>query len=355
MKSPEYVTHGTPSEKDAKNIEKKGFKAEEGRATVSTNLLYAYEWATDLSRRHGSKSETKPNEGEEGRIVIMKVPEGKRVDYATHSNIEVDKDKKEVSAYVDKYVSGKKQLAIYESENPKIRREEIENAKEEISSLKEEAEKYLKSLDIDSSRIKSREDLVKQIENFDIGKQIEILKSVEDYDKKINSKRKEAEIPLSLDQESILLSVRPSKELGKELEKFKSEIVNLKSPDLEEYLEKLSEIIEKDKNNYIGSTDVKSVLKNLLETTTESIVINHVRSLEMDVKHANGYKFKDRGDVVYPDKEINSQELREKLEAVKRKIDEKDFVLGSESLTRYIKTSVNHLLNELEGDKNSAS
>jgi hypothetical protein len=159
------------------------------------------------------------------------------------------------------------------------------------------------------------------LKRFEIEQRIEILKTLEGYEKQIATKKKEAEIPLSLEQENVLLSIRPSEELGRELERFKTDITNLRSPDLEDYLTKLSEIIEKDKSNYIGDEDVKSILKNLLESTIESIVINNVRSLAMDVRRANGYRFKDRGDVEYSEKEIDPQELREKLESVRERIE----------------------------------
>jgi hypothetical protein len=35
--NPEFVVHGTASEKDAKGIENEGFRAQEGRATVSAD------------------------------------------------------------------------------------------------------------------------------------------------------------------------------------------------------------------------------------------------------------------------------------------------------------------------------
>ena len=56
MKSPEFITHGTSSEKDAEKIKNEGFEAQEGRATVSGDLIYAFEWATKQERRKGSKS-----------------------------------------------------------------------------------------------------------------------------------------------------------------------------------------------------------------------------------------------------------------------------------------------------------
>ena len=47
-------------------------------------------------------------------MVIMKVPEDKSVNYATHTNIEIDESSKEITGYSSKYESGRKQLAIYD-------------------------------------------------------------------------------------------------------------------------------------------------------------------------------------------------------------------------------------------------
>ena len=44
----------------------------------------------------------------------MKVPEDKSVNYATHTNIEIDESSKEITGYSSKYESGRKQLAIYD-------------------------------------------------------------------------------------------------------------------------------------------------------------------------------------------------------------------------------------------------
>ncbi|MDP7466399.1 MAG: hypothetical protein QGH85_02135 [Candidatus Pacebacteria bacterium] len=74
MKSPEFIAHSMSSEKDAEKIKNEGFEAQEGRATVSGDLIYAFEWATTQERRKGSKSESEIGEEEKGRMIILKVP-----------------------------------------------------------------------------------------------------------------------------------------------------------------------------------------------------------------------------------------------------------------------------------------
>ena len=174
MRSPEYVTHGTSSEADAEKIQQEGFEAQEGRATVSGDLIYAFEWATKQEKRNGSKSETEIEEGEKGRMVIMKVPEDKSVDYATHTGIEVDDEVKEVSGYTSKYVSGRKQLAIYDEGDVVEKREKIEKAKQDLKEIDVKLSNFLGENGIDSEQVKSKEDLIDAIQTFDIEKKIEI-------------------------------------------------------------------------------------------------------------------------------------------------------------------------------------
>lgn len=113
MKSPEYIVHGTSSEEDALKIEEHGFEADEGRASVSTDLIMAFNWALNKEKRKASKSETEVKEDEEGRIIIMGVPEDKVIDYGEQTEIEVDDNKKEVTGFVSRYENGRRYLAIY--------------------------------------------------------------------------------------------------------------------------------------------------------------------------------------------------------------------------------------------------
>lgn len=105
--------HGTSSEKDSNQIEIEGFNATEGRATVSADLIYALDWATEQERRKSSQSPTETSPTEQGRIVVLKVPEGYKVNYATHTNVEINDAEKEITGYPKKFASGRRQLGIY--------------------------------------------------------------------------------------------------------------------------------------------------------------------------------------------------------------------------------------------------
>jgi hypothetical protein len=296
MKSPEYISHGTSSKEDAEGIQEKGFEAQEGRATVSGDLIYAFDWATTQERRRGSKSESSVGEEERGRILIMKVPRDKSIDYATHTDIKVDDELKEVTGYSSKYESGRKQLAIFQEGDIVEKREEIERAKEELKDLNKELSNYLKEYNINLDNFKSRGDLAEVLQAFDIDKKIEILKTIEGFEKRLSDKRKEAEPDIQIAQENILMSVVPTVELGEKLAEFKQKIKNLKKVDLENFTAAIAKIIEDNSENFLASgLDVREVVTSLLVTTMEAEVVNMVRSLAIDVKRVQGFKIYNRG------------------------------------------------------------
>ncbi len=349
MKSPEFITHGTSSEKDAEKIKKEEFEAQEGRATVSGDLIYAFEWATKQERRKGSKSESEIGEEEKGRMVIMKVPEDKSVDYATHTDIEVDETSKEITGYSSKYESGRKQLAIYDEGDVGEKREKIEQAKKELKEIDAQFSAFFRENNIDSDQIKSKEDLIEAIKSFDIEKKIEILKKAEELEKQRTEKRKEAEPNVAISQENILMSIVPTAELGERLGELSQKIRNLETVDLENFTDEISKIIEDNKENFLASgLDVREVVENLLTSTMETEVVNMVRSLSMDVKRAQGYEIYNRGKDEVKEKVVDKEQLRQKLEKILSIVEADNFDIGMENLNRYIRMNTRKLLEELK-------
>jgi len=349
MKSPEFITHGTSSEKDAEKIKNEGFEAQEGRATVSGDLIYAFEWATKQERRKGSKSESEIGEEEKGRMVIMKVPEDKSVDYATHTDIEVDESSKEITGYSSKYESGRKQLAIYDEGDVVEKREKIEQAKKELKEIDSQFSAFFRENNIDPDQIKSKEDLVEAIKSFDIEKKIEILKKAEELEKQRAEKRKLAEPNVAISQENILMSVVPTVKLGEKLGELSQKIRGLEKVELENFTEELSKIIEENKENFLASgLDVREVVGNLLTSTMETEVVNMVRSLSIDVKRAQGYEIYNRGKDEVKEKEVDKGQLKEKLEKILSIVEADNFDIGMENLNRYIRMNVKRLLEELK-------
>lgn len=117
MKSPEYIVHGTSSDDNAEKIVKEGFVAEEGRATVSTDLIMAFKWANDRQKMKASRGEAEVSPDDLGRIVFMKTPEDKVVDYGEDTNINIDEEDKKISGFVSRYKSARRYLALYNEKN----------------------------------------------------------------------------------------------------------------------------------------------------------------------------------------------------------------------------------------------
>lgn len=348
MKSPEFIAHGTTSSEDAKKIEADGFFAQQGRATVSADLIYAFGWATEEERRRGSKSESEIDADETGRIIILKTPEDREVDFATHTDISIDDEKKEVTGYSLKYVGGRKQLGIYSEGDSVQKRKDIEGVKQEIADVRQEAKTYLEEVGLDASSITSKEDLISATDHLDVTEQIQVVEAVNAFRDRLSALRQEAEVPIDVAKEDILMSIVPSPELGAKLGRLKKAIYALETIDLDSYVSELASTIEADENNFLVSgVDVEQVMKALLVTTLEAEVMTMVRSLAMDVKRAQGYTVFNRGGDDLVAKQVNKDVLKDKLESVRDKVEVEDFDIGVESLNRYIKMSLKKMLEEL--------
>jgi hypothetical protein len=348
MKSPDVVVHGTSSEGDAEKIKSEGFKVQEGRATVSGDLIYAFDWATNQERRRGSKSEAEVAEEETGRMVIMGVPEDKSIDYATHTSIEVDEESQEVTGYSSKYVSGRRQLAVYAEGDVKEKRGKIEKTKQELKELTEGFFSFLRGHGVDPERVKSKEDLVEAIKLFELTQKVEILKKAEEFERQRTEKRKEAELETSLAPENVLMSVVPTKQLGEKLDELSVQIRNLETVDLARFTEEVSVLIEQNEKNFLSSgINVREVVGNLLSTTFETEVVNMMRSLAGDVARARGFTIYNRGREEKIEKPVDVGQLREKIEKLKKVVESDDFNTGMEKLNRYVKMSVQRLAKEM--------
>jgi len=349
MKSPEYIIHGTSSKEDAESIEKAGFEALEGRATVSTDLIYAFDWATNLERRSGSKSEAEVQENEKGKIIIMKVPEDKSVDYATHTSIEVDESSKKVTGYSSKYESGRKQLAIYNENEVVDKRKQIEQAKQELKKIESELSNFLSENNVNPEQIKSKDDFLEAIKDLDTEKKIEILKKAEEFEGRIAEKKKEAEPDVFISPENVLMSIIPTLELGEKLQNLQQRIKNLETVDIENFVEEVSKIIEENKENFLASgLDVREIIGNLVRSTMEAEIVNMIRTLSVNVKRAQGYEIYNRGEEELKEKEIDKMHLLQKLEKIKSIVESENFDIGMENLNRYLRLNIGKLLGELK-------
>lgn len=113
MRKLEYLTHGTiVSEKDAHTIENQGFEALEGRATVSGDLTYAFDWVTN-KKRHEGKFDI--SQRAERKIIALNLPDNKEIFYDINDGgVIVNNERKEILGKTARYPSRRRHLAIYE-------------------------------------------------------------------------------------------------------------------------------------------------------------------------------------------------------------------------------------------------
>lgn len=289
MKSPEFVVHGTASDEEGESILQTGFETKHGRPTVSGDLIYALEWAQDekkkdiRSRRdHGIPISSQ----DRGRIIVIRTPDDLQVDYGTGNTIEIDDERKEISGYPMIYVGGRKQLGMY----------------------------YTNSSSRDQKRALEEKNIQRE--------------------------------PLSLGPESICMSIMPTPELTAVLNELKETIRQLETPDLQQKADELTQIILKTPENTIASNvDVRSTVRQLLDTTLETEVVSRIRGLSRNVKIARGYTIINKGEVVK--KSVNPRELLAQLNELCEKSSQAAFTMGKPSLDRYIRQTLPALRREL--------
>ncbi len=268
---------------------------------------------------------------------------------ATHTDVSVDDETKEVTGYSLKYVSGRKQLGIYPAGDSLEKRDDIETVKQDVATAYQELKTYLEDFGVDLGNINSEDDLVVATDHHDVAQQVEIIDTVASYTGRLSALRQEAEVPIDIPREDILMSIVPSLELGEKLERLKREIYALETIDLDAYVSELVATIEADdENSVVAGTDIENVVRTLLIATLEAEVMTMVRSLSMDLKRAQGYAVFNRGKEDLVDKHVDRDALKSKLESVKRKVESDDFDIGVENLNRYIRMNLKRMLDELQ-------
>lgn len=126
MKNPEFIIHGNVSSEAVENIKKEGFKFKEGRETISNDFFMGMDFAQPRQDTlAGSRNENPVSVQNPGSLIVMKVPNGYKIDYGTETKISVDKKNSEISGHIGKYSGGRKQLGIYNQESSNILPENI--------------------------------------------------------------------------------------------------------------------------------------------------------------------------------------------------------------------------------------
>ena len=124
LKSVQFVLHGS-SEAAGRRIVFEGFDFIEGRASVSTNLLQAYGYATDPLKRSYSTDAVAVND-DAGLISVIALPKEFHLGYAAFTTAFIMRATKLVMGAPLRYAGGRKQLALYVDENTEKTRKQVE-------------------------------------------------------------------------------------------------------------------------------------------------------------------------------------------------------------------------------------
>lgn len=282
-----YVLHGNSSVQDSLEIETNGLRISEGRATVSTDLAHALDWAASSEKRGFSLSPTARTEGEAGMVFIFSIPDRMRVDYGMFTTAKVDEAAKTVSGAPVKWASGRKQLAVYLSEDTRAARQRIE-AEHSLGKVPRQ---------------------------------------------------------LKLPAENIVLAIHPSPELSKIVQALQQKTKRFEQLDVGEVARQLAIQIRANPNNSIADdVNLENVAAELVRRTIESVAISRARNLDLDVKRACGYRIETEAGV--QDKEVNIPKLREAVHSFYQTTHADGFALGEDWLNDYLKNESEKLAAE---------
>jgi hypothetical protein len=290
LSSIRYVVHGNSSRGDMQRIVREGLRVTEGRATVSTNLAHAYDWAVSSAKRDAfSRSPTQREEGETGGIVVVAIPEEHRVGLGTFTDIMIDEENKTISGDPLKYASGSKQLGIYSTPEVEQRKRALED-----------------------QRLAERPTLT-------------VAPGPDHFPLLIEPGEKSGEIIAMLDKKA------------KAFEKVNIEEVST------QILEQISEREQVD----------PEVIRELVRSSIESIVVSRIRNLAMDVKRARGFRIYNKGEETPADRPATVESVKSRLSNLKALSSQEDFDLGIEWLNAYVRANVEKLDEELQGDRST--
>jgi len=279
MKNPEFIVHGNVSSDAVENIKKEGFKFEVGRETISNDFFMGMDFAQPKEDTlAGSRNENPVSVQNPGSLIVMKVPNGYKIDYGTETKINIDKQNSEISGHIGKYSGGKKQLGIYNQESGNIATENIiakikatskileltSNLKEEILSLKvkipdgvqimaDEIERENKESGAEIHHYGNRQELEKVLSNLLEGS---LSNSIQNRTRKLSMEIKMLEGYKIKDEDKIpgVIFNKPTKEsVEKELLKIR-EVMDVKNfttglPNMDKYLKTYIPYLEEELGN----------------------------------------------------------------------------------------------------------
>ena len=220
-----YFLHGNSSPEDSKSIAAVGLNVMEGRATLSCNLVHAFDWAMSSEKRQVySQSETPTEENSRGSVFVVEKPNQNSFGFANFTGFTIDHEKREIRGQPLKWASAYKQIGVFSDQNVEIRKKQLEAV-----TMKERP--------------------------------------------KVN-----------INENALILQVNPSKQASITIEELDTKIKKFEAVDIEKFTQQFIENFEVDQ-----IPEIHKIVGELVKSTIESIVITKLRTKALQIKAAQGY------------------------------------------------------------------
>lgn len=145
----------------------------------------------------------------------------------------------------------------------------------------------------------------------------------------------------------VLLNIQPFDSLGVLLADVKASTKNFQKIACEDAAAKIAgTILEREDHFVAPGVNVHRVINSLMASTVETLIVNRIRSLSMDVKKVNGYTFQDLRQEQDRSNPVDKKELVYLLKMYQNQTLDSKFDLGRPELNRYVRFFIRQLAEE---------
>ena len=169
--------------------------------------------------------------------------------------------------------------------------------------------------------------------------------------KHVNEEEQQSRQPLNIADENIIVSIKPTEELGATLKNLKKDIKSLEKIDTQQYADRITDMFNEDESNKYTRKQLLPIIENLVTTTVESEVVMMMRTLELNVLRAKGFRTFNNEIPIDDWQYLDKAALWDRLQELHLKSDTASFGFESTHIKRYIKSGTEYLINQLESPK----
>lgn len=151
-----------------------------------------------------------------------------------------------------------------------------------------------------------------------------------------------------ISKENIILSIRPTEDVIRELKSLESNIKDLRPLDITNLSKRVAEAVSNSTDEPHTAEEILPMITALIRTTIEAEAVNQVRSISMDIKRLEGYKIYNRPDRQSSESPIQKEDLMRKLKQMESALGNPDYTSGLEGVDRYVRTHVSKFISQVE-------